>query len=245
MAKKEKEFVLTKECKHIAFIMDGNGRWAKKRLLPRHLGHKEGCKRIIEIARATQDLGVKAMTLYAFSTENWNRPQDEIDHLFDYLDIFFKENIKEFHERDIQIRVMGDISRLPEHTIITLKEAMEETKDHTSFVFNICLNYGSRQEIILASKNIARDVKNGKINLEDIDEKVFSSYLYSHGLPEVDLMIRTSGEQRLSNYLLYQLAYAEFIFTPTYWPDFKKENLIECLKEYCSRNRRFGGLENK
>lgn len=245
MAKKEKEFVLTKECKHIAFIMDGNGRWAKKRLLPRHLGHKEGCKRIIEIARATQDLGVKAMTLYAFSTENWNRPQDEIDHLFDYLDLFFKENIKEFHERDIQIRVMGDISRLPEHSIITLKEAMEETKDHTSFVFNICLNYGSRQEIVLATKNIARDVKEGKINLEDINEKVFENYLYSHDLPEVDLMIRTSGEQRLSNYLLYQLAYAEFIFTPIYWPDFKKENLIECLKEYCSRNRRFGGLENK
>lgn len=245
MAKKEKEFVLTKECKHIAFIMDGNGRWAKKRLLPRHLGHKEGCKRIIEIARATQDLGVKAMTLYAFSTENWNRPQDEIDHLFDYLDLFFKENIKEFHERDIQIRVMGDISRLPKHSIDTLKEAMEETKDHTSFVFNICLNYGSRQEIVLASKNIARDVKEGKLNIEDIDEKIFSNYLYSHDLPEVDLMIRTSGEQRLSNYLLYQLAYAEFIFTPKYWPDFKKENLIECLKEYCSRNRRFGGLENK
>ncbi len=241
----KKEFVLTKECKHIAFIMDGNGRWAKKRLLPRHLGHKEGCKRIIEIARACQDIGVQAMTLYAFSTENWSRPQDEIDHLFDYLDEFFKENIKEFHQRDIQIRLMGDITRLPEHSQITLKEAMEETKDHKSFVFNICLNYGSRQEIALASKKIAQDVLDNKIKVEDIDDKLFGHYLYSDGLPEVDLMIRTSGEQRLSNYLLYQLAYAEFIFTPTYWPDFKKDDLIKCLEEYCSRNRRFGSLENK
>lgn len=237
--------ILTKPCNHVAFIMDGNGRWAKKRHLPRHLGHKEGCKRIIEIARACDDLNIKAMTLYAFSTENWNRPSDEIDHLFKYLDLFFKENIAEFHQRHIRVSLMGDSSKLPEHTQLTLKKAMEETKDYTKMVFNICLNYGSRQEIVRASKQIAEEVKRGQLKEEEINEDVFASHLYSSGLPEVDLMIRTSGEQRLSNYMLYQLAYAEFIFTPTYWPDFKKEQFIECLKEYCNRNRRFGGLENK
>ncbi len=239
------KFTLTKECKHIAFIMDGNGRWAKKRGLPRHLGHKEGCKRIIEIARACQEFGVKAMTLYAFSTENWNRPEDEIDHLFHYLDDFFHANIKEFHDKHIQIRVMGDTSRLPMHTQETLSDAIEQTKDYDSLVFNICLNYGSQQEIVRAAKKIAEDYKSGNLNLDDVTNESFNDYLYSSGLPKVDLLIRTSGEQRLSNYMLYQLAYAEFIFTPTYWPDFKRAELIECLKEYCNRNRRFGGLLNK
>lgn len=241
----KKNFVLTKECKHIAFIMDGNGRWAKKRGLPRHLGHKEGCKRIIEIARACQEFGVKAMTLYAFSTENWNRPQDEINNLFNYLDDFFHDNIAEFHEKHIQIRVMGDQSRLPLHTQETLKDAINQTKEYDSLIFNICLNYGSQQEIVRAAKAIAEDYKAGKLSLDDLDKESFNDYLYSAGIPIVDLLIRTSGEQRLSNYLLYQLAYAEFIFTPTYWPDFKRDNLIDCLKEYCNRNRRFGGLENK
>ncbi len=241
----KKTFTLTKECNHIAFIMDGNGRWAKKRGLPRHLGHKEGCKRIIEIARACQEFGVKAMTLYAFSTENWNRPQDEIDNLFNYLDDFFHDNIAEFHEKHICIRVMGDTTRLPEHTQETLKDAINQTKDYDSLIFNICLNYGSQQEIVRAAKQIAEDYKEGKLNLDDLDKESFNDYLYSAGIPKVDLLIRTSGEQRLSNYLLYQLAYAEFIFTPTAWPDFRRENLIDCLKEFCNRNRRFGGLVNK
>jgi len=245
MAKKQEEFKLTKKCDHVAFVMDGNGRWAKKRLLPRHLGHKEGCKRIVEIARACQDIGIKAMTLYAFSTENWNRPQDEIDHLFYYLDDFFNDNIEEFMERKIRISVMGDISRLPQHSIDTLNKSKDMTKNNDAFVFNICLNYGSRQEILKACKDIVHEVQNGTLKEEDITQDVFANHLYSAGLPEIDLMIRTSGEQRLSNYVLYQLAYAEFIFNPTYWPDYTKEKLIEDLKLYCNRNRRFGGLENK
>jgi undecaprenyl diphosphate synthase len=240
---KEQEFVLRKPCDHIAFIMDGNGRWAKKRLLPRHLGHKAGCERIVEITRACQDLGVKVMTLYAFSTENWNRPQDEIDHLFDYLDEFFKNNIDEFMQRGTRIHVMGDVSRLPEHSQITLKESIERTKNNDRFVFNICLNYGGRQDIVHACKNIVKLVQEGKLKEEDINEETFKQNLYSEDLPDVDLMIRTSGEIRVSNYCLYQLSYAEMIFTKTYWPDFTKKELIKCLQEYESRDRRFGSIK--
>lgn len=238
-----KEFVLQKECKHIAFIMDGNGRWAKKRLLPRHMGHKAGCERIIEIARACQDLGVKVMTLYAFSTENWNRPQDEIDHLFNYLDEFFNSNIDEFMDREIRIHLMGDITRLPEHSQIVLKEAIDKTKNNQKFVFNICLNYGGRQDIVYACKNIVSKVLNGQMKIDDINELTFKENLYSEDLPDVDLMIRTSGEVRVSNYCLYQLSYAEMIFTKTYWPDFSKKELIKCLEEYQNRDRRFGSIK--
>lgn len=240
----KKEFVLRKPCAHVAFIMDGNGRWAKKRLLPRHLGHKEGCLRIVEIARACQDLGLKVMTLYAFSTENWNRPQDEIDHLFNYLDEFFIKNIDEFMERGIKIKVMGDVSRLPDHSQKVLEESKEKTKNNDRFVFNICLNYGGRQDIVQAAKKLAVLVKEGKVDVEDIDEEMFKQNLYSEDLPDVDLMIRTSGEVRISNYCLYQLSYAEMIFTKTAWPDFTKARLIECLEEYQNRDRRFGCIKD-
>jgi undecaprenyl diphosphate synthase len=233
---KEESFKLSTPINHIAFIMDGNGRWAKKRLLPRHLGHKEGCLRIIEILRACKEFGVKAMSLYAFSTENWKRPKDEIDHLFDYLDEFFKREIDNLMKDDVQVRTMGDLTRLPPHTQNTIKEAKERTKNNKTVILNICLNYGGRDEIVRAI-NKAINENNGEIT-----EEKFATYLDSTGLPEVDLLIRTSGEQRLSNYMLWQMAYAEFIFTPTYWPDFKREHLIECLKEFESRNRRFGGL---
>ena len=233
---KKESFKLSTPINHIAFIMDGNGRWAKKRLLPRHLGHKEGCLRIIEILRACKEFGVKAMSLYAFSTENWKRPKDEIDHLFDYLDEFFKREIDNLMKDDVQVRTMGDLTRLPPHTQNTIKEAKERTKNNKTVILNICLNYGGRDEIVRAI-NKAINENNGEIT-----EEKFVTYLDSTGLPEVDLLIRTSGEQRLSNYMLWQMAYAEFIFTPTYWPDFKREHLIECLKEFESRNRRFGGL---
>lgn len=233
---KKESFKLSTPINHIAFIMDGNGRWAKKRLLPRHLGHKEGCLRIIEILRACKEFGVKAMSLYAFSTENWKRPKDEIDHLFDYLDEFFKREIDNLMKDDVQVRTMGDLTRLPPHTQNTIKEAKERTKNNKTVILNICLNYGGRDEIVRAI-NKAINENNGEIT-----EEKFATYLDSTGLPEVDLLIRTSGEQRLSNYMLWQMAYAEFIFTPAYWPDFKREHLIECLKEFESRNRRFGGL---
>lgn len=237
------QFKLTKPLNHLAVIMDGNGRWAKKRKLPRTLGHKEGCKRIVEIFNLCKKYGIKVFTLYAFSTENWNRPEEEIKCLFEYLEDFFNDNIKKFIEEGVRIQHMGDPSKLPLSTQKVLKEAIELTKDNDKYVFNICLNYGSRQEIVKATKLIINDVKNNNLKEEEITPELFYKYLDSGNLPEVDLMIRTSGEFRLSNYLLYQLAYSEFIFTPTYWPDFKEEQFVECLKEYCLRDRRFGAIK--
>ena len=233
---------MAKSLKHVAFIMDGNGRWDKKRGLARYLGHKAGCEVVTDIYDGCREKGVIAMSLYAFSTENWNRPKSEIDHLFNYLDVFFKKNIKKMIEDGSRIIVSGDISRLPEKTQKTIKECVELTKDLKNFTFNICLNYGGKDEIVRASKLIAKDYKDGKISLEEINEEKFENYLYTKDIPPVDLLIRTSGEQRLSNYLLWQLAYAEFIFTPTYWPDFNKEELFKCFDEYYSRERRFGGI---
>lgn len=237
------EFKLSKPVNHLAVIMDGNGRWAKQRGLPRTLGHKEGCKRIVEIFDLCKKYGIKVFSLYAFSTENWNRPKEEIRCLFNYLEDFFKDNINKFVKEGVRVQHMGDPSRLPKKTQATLNKAIEKTKDNQKFVFNICLNYGSRQEIVRAIKRLNNDLENKKIDIDFLDEKVFYTYLDSGNLPEVDLLIRTSGECRLSNFLLYQLAYAEFIFTPTYWPDFKEEQFVNCLKEYCTRDRRFGKIE--
>ena len=227
---------------HVAIIMDGNGRWAKKRGLPRTKGHEEGCKRIIEIFDAVKANHIYAMTLYAFSTENWNRPKSEIALLFRYLDKFFKDNIDTFMKDGIRVQVMGDISRLPKHTQKTVINAIDQTKDNDNYVFNIALNYGSRQELVKATKEIASEVKEGKLDINDINEETISNHLYTKNLPPIDLMIRTSGEQRLSNYLLYQLAYSEFIFTPIYWPDFHKEDFEECLEQYRTRDRRYGKI---
>lgn len=237
------KFVLRKSCRHIAFIMDGNGRWAKKRLLPRHLGHKEGIKRVSEIAEECMNLGIECMTLYAFSTENWNRPKDEIDHLFKYFEEFFDSNFEDFLKKDIRIRTMGDISKLPSSTRERINDIVYKSSNNKRFTLNICLNYGGQQEIVRACQQIALQVKNDFLKVEDINIDNFKNYLYSEGLPDIDLMIRTSGEVRLSNYLLYQLAYSEFIFTPTYWPDFTKDKLHECLKEYELRDRRFGSIK--
>ena len=228
---------------HVAIIMDGNGRWAKQRGLPRTKGHEEGCKRIVEIFDAFKANHIKVMTLYAFSTENWNRPKAEISQLFKYLDKFFKDNIDAFKRDGVRVQVMGDISYLPKHTQETVTKAIEQTKDNDNYVFNIALNYGSRQELVKATKEIAQEVKDGKLDINSIDQDTISNHLYTYNLPPVDLMIRTSGEQRLSNYLLYQLAYAEFIFSPIYWPDFHKEDFENCLKEYQTRDRRYGKIE--
>ena len=230
---------------HVALIMDGNGRWAKKRGLPRTKGHEEGCKRIIEIFDAFKENHIKVMTLYAFSTENWNRPKTEITLLFKYLDKFFDDNIDTFLKDGVRVQVMGDISRLPKHSQKIVLKAIDLTKNNDNYVFNIALNYGSRQELVKATKEIAQDVKDGKLNINDINEDTISNHLYTKNLPPVDLMIRTSGEQRLSNYLLYQLAYSEFIFTPTYWPDFHKKDFEECLKLYQTRDRRYGKIEEE
>ena len=228
---------------HVAFIMDGNGRWAKERHLPRHLGHKAGCERVIDIYEECLAQGIKVMSLYAFSTENWNRPKSEINHLFNYLEQFFKREIERMMRDDAKIVVSGDITRLPLKTQRVINDAIEKTKNNKTFTFNICLNYGGQDEIMRAAKAFASDVKGGKHNIEDLDKELFESYLYTKDLPPVDLLIRTSGELRTSNYLPWQLAYAEFIFPKTYWPAFTKEEFRKCLEEFYNRNRRFGGIK--
>lgn len=230
------------ELKHIAFIMDGNGRWAKARHLPRHLGHKAGCDRVTEIYEECVAMGIKAMSLYAFSTENWNRPKDEINHLFNYLEIFFKKEIKRMIKDGTRILASGDLSRLPVKTQKVVYDAIERTKDGKNFTFNICLNYGGKAEIVRAAKLFAKDVQNGK-DINSLTEEEFEKYLYTNDLPPVDLLVRTSGEQRISNYMLWQLAYSEFIFTPTPWPDFTREELHKCIVEFNSRNRRYGEIK--
>ncbi len=245
-SKASSNFKLTKKCDHVAFIMDGNGRWAKLRGLPRHFGHHEACKRIIEIFETCREFNIKYMSVYAFSTENWNRPQEEIDHLMDYLEEFFHKEIDYLDSIGTKIRVSGDLSRIREQTRAVCQNAIDRTKNNSTWVINVCLNYGGRDDIVRAAKKMAEDYKSGVISdLSKIDEKKFAAYLYTAGMPDIDLMIRTSGEQRLSNYLLFQNAYAEFVFTPTKWPDFNRNEFIKCLKEFQERNRRYGGLKNE
>jgi len=238
-------FVLTKKCDHVAFIMDGNGRWAKARGLPRYLGHKEACNRIIELFEVCREFHIKFMSFYAFSTENWNRPQDEIDHLMDYLEEFFRKEIEYLDSVGTKIVVSGDLERIRPQTREVCYEAIEKTKHNSTWYINVCLNYGGRDEIVRASKRIAVAYKEGRIGLSDINETTFKDYLWSPEIPDIDLLIRTSGEERLSNYMLYQSAYSEFVFTPVKWPDFKRPAFIDCLKEFQNRNRRFGGIKNE
>ncbi len=225
--------------------MDGNGRWAKKRGLPRHMGHKAGCDRVTDIYEECLAQDIKVMSLYAFSTENWNRPKDEINHLFRYLEIFFKKEISRMIKDGAQIRVSGDITKLPLKTQKVVNEAVEQTKDGKNFIFNICLNYGGKAELVRAMKLFAKDVQDGKMNIDDINELNFENYLYTKGLPPVDLLVRTSGEQRTSNYMPWQLAYAEFAFPMTPWPDFTKEEFRNVIDEYYHRDRRFGEIKDE
>lgn len=239
----EKEIELNKPIRHLALIMDGNGRWAKARGLPRHLGHKEACNRIVTFVEDCQDYDVEVVSIYAFSTENWKRPQDEIDHLFDYLELFFKREIKRLIKDEIRVMISGDATALPKRTQKTIKETLELTKDLKRTVLNVCLNYGGKQEIVKAAKELASEVKEGKISVDEITLESFEDHLYTRGLPNVDLLIRTSGEIRTSNFLPWQLAYAEFVFTPVQFPDFRRPQLVDCFKEYNNRHRRYGGLE--
>ncbi len=236
-------YIHNKIPEHIAIIMDGNGRWAKERNMPRLLGHKEGVKQVKNIALECDKIGVKYLTIYAFSTENWNRPKEEVSGLMDLLVVFLKKELQEMHERKYKFIMLGDISRLPAKSRKAMEDAIEKTKDNTGLRLIIALNYGSRDEIVKASKHIATKVSIGELNISDIDETVFSDHLYTKGIPDPDLMIRTSGEIRLSNYLLWQLAYAEFIFVEDYWPDFGAVKLNEAIDEYNTRNRRFGKVK--
>ena len=240
-----REITLNKPIKHLAVIMDGNGRWAKKRGLPRTKGHEEAFNRIIEIFDYCADYDIKVVSLYAFSTENWKRPKAEISFLFKYLDIFFKREIDKIMKDGTRIIVSGDISKLPEKTRKTTEKAIEMTKNNPNMVLNICLNYGGKEELTRAARLIAQEVKDGKLNIEDINEQVMENHLYTAGLPNVDLMIRTSGEIRTSNFLPWQIAYAEYVFTPVCFPDFKRKEFVDCLIEFNKRNRRYGGLDNE
>lgn len=236
------EIDMTRIPEHIGIIMDGNGRWAKKRGLPRTAGHREGVKRVTEIVEAAFRLNVKYLSLYAFSTENWKRPKNEVEALMKLLIQYIDKEIERIHNNNIKVQTMGDISKLPQSVIKEVNKAIELTKNNTKMVLNIGLNYGGRDEIVRAVKNILDDVKLGKIKKEDIDDKVFSEYLYTKGMPDPDLLIRPSGELRLSNFMLYQVAYTEFWYSDIFWPDFKEQHLYQAIIDYQKRDRRFGGV---
>lgn len=227
--------------KHIAIIMDGNGRWAKKRALPRIAGHHEGMKVVRKITKLASQLNVSILTVYAFSTENWKRPKSEVDYIMKLPEEFLGTFLPELIAENVKVEMMGEIELLPEHTKRAVKQAVEETKDNTGLILNFALNYGSRAEILTAVNKTIKDVKNGIID-ETINEEQFSNYLMTRELPDPDLLIRTSGEIRLSNFMLWQAAYSELWFTDVLWPDFKEEHLLEAVEEYQKRTRRFGGV---
>ncbi len=227
---------------HIAIILDGNGRWAKKRGLPRTAGHQEGAMNVREITKLCATMGIKALTVYAFSTENWKRPEEEIKFLMKLPIKFFDDFAPELVEHEIRLKVIGNVEQLPKDLQQKVQEITELTKDNKKMTLTIALNYGSQDEIKQAIQKIALEVQNGELAVDEIDESVIEQHLMTCDLPPLDLMIRTSGELRISNYLLWQLAYAELYFTSVAWPDFKEEQLYEALADYQARNRRFGAL---
>lgn len=229
--------------KHIALIMDGNGRWAKKRFLPRNAGHAQGSKNVENICKAADALGVEYLTVYALSTENWSRPESEINALLKLLRNYLKDCIETSKKNNMRVRVIGDVSVLEEDMQQQISEVERVSKENTGLNFQVAINYGGRDEIIRASRKIAEDCMENKLKPEEINEKIFESYLDTKGIPEPELLIRTSGEQRLSNYLLWQLAYTEFYFTDALWPDFNEKELRKAITFYNSRERRFGGVK--
>ena len=228
---------------HIAIILDGNGRWAKAKGMPRNYGHAQGSKNVEKICEEAWRMGIKYLTVYAFSTENWSRPENEVAALMKLLRNYMKTCLKTAAKNDMKIRVIGDIEPLDDDIKSRIRELEAATTDNGGLNFTIALNYGSRDELTRAAQKMAKDCAEGKIKAEEIDESVFETYLDTHGIPDPDMMIRTSGEQRLSNYLLWQLAYSEFYFTDVPWPDFTKEELVKAIEEYIHRHRRFGKVE--
>ena len=238
-----KQLDLTRIPKHVSFIMDGNGRWAKKRGLPRVKGHEEGAKRISDLATNAQKLGIEAVTLFAFSTENWKRPKEEVDYIFGLLKKVLIDAKDKFKDKNLRIRFIGKIDELNEDVRNLMYQTVEETKNNTGIILNLAINYGGRSEIVEMTKKLARDCKEGKQEISEINESTIEKYMMTYDLPEIDLMVRTSGEIRISNFLLWQIAYSELVFTDTYWPDFDEAELERVLIEFQSRNRRFGGLK--
>ena len=227
---------------HIAIILDGNGRWAKKRGMPRSFGHVKGCENLEDICEVAKELGVKYLTVYAFSTENWKRSKEEVDGLMKLFRNYLKKCIKISQKNNMRVKVIGDITAFDSDIQESIEKLEDFSKDFTDLHFQIALNYGSRDEMVRAMRHMAQDCKDGAFDPEEITEEKFASYLDTKDLPDPDLMIRTSGEQRLSNWMLWQLAYAEFYFTDVLWPDFDKEELIRAVEYYNTRDRRFGGV---
>lgn len=227
---------------HIGIIMDGNGRWAKKRLLPRSAGHRAGASNFRTITRYCSKIGVKYLTMYAFSTENWSRPAEEVGALMGLFKEYLEEALRDFMDENIRVRFIGDVSAFPEDLRKLIQEVEEASAPKTGMVLNLAMNYGGRAEITRAAQAFAREVAAGERRPEDLTEELFSSYLYTGGQPDPDLIIRPSGEERLSNFLLWQGAYAEFVYFDILWPDFKTSDLDEAIRIYSSRQRRFGGV---
>jgi len=225
---------------HLAIIMDGNGRWAKERGKMRVFGHESGVRAVRSTVESAAKIGIKYLTLYAFSTENWKRPKLEVDTLMRLLVSSLKKELKTLHENDIRLNAIGRINTLPERAMSELEDVIEQTKDNKSMTLTLALSYGSREELTTAFKALASKVKNNIISPANIDETIINNHLYTHDLPDVDLLIRTSGEYRISNFLLWQIAYAELYFSEVFWPDFSEQHLIEALKDYQNRERRFG-----
>ncbi|WKD85036.1 Ditrans,polycis-undecaprenyl-diphosphate synthase ((2E,6E)-farnesyl-diphosphate specific) [Polaribacter huanghezhanensis] len=231
---------LQKVPQHVAVIMDGNGRWAKSKGMERIFGHRNALTSVRESIEAAAEIGVKAITLYAFSTENWNRPKMEVNALMKLLITSLKKELPSFQENGVKVNAIGDITSLPKKAQKVLSEVINDTKNNSKITLTMALSYGSREEIVNTIKNISKKVVNNELQIEEIDEKVINNHLYTFNLPDVDLMIRTSGEQRISNFLLWQMAYAELYFTSILWPDFRKSDFFDAIIEYQNRERRFG-----
>ena len=242
LEEKIEEKKLEKIPTHVAIIMDGNGRWAKKRNMPRVKGHYEGMQTVKKITKYASKLGIQYLTLYAFSTENWARPKEEVSYLMDLPEKMFTSFMPELMENNVKVEVIGVVEKLPENTRRAVEDAIEQTKNNTGLKLIFALNYGSKDEIVTAVKRIAQGAANNEYKVEEIDEQLISDNLFTKDTPDPDLLIRTSGEQRISNFLLWQIAYSEFIFTKVAWPDFVEEEFYKALLEYQSRDRRFGGL---
>ncbi len=230
---------------HIAIIMDGNGRWAQRRGLPRSLGHRAGVESLRNVVKLCSELGVKVLTCYAFSTENWKRPEDEVSYLMDLLVEYLRKEVDELHSQQVRINAIGRLEELPSQAREALKAAFRKTANNTGLVLNLALNYGGRSEITDAVRHIAKDLNDKQLKITDINEKLIQQYLYTSGMPDPELLIRPSGDARISNFLLWQLAYTEFWLTPVMWPDFKRNHLLQAMLDFQRRERRFGGIIKK
>ncbi|UWG98517.1 isoprenyl transferase [Dehalobacter sp. DCM] len=238
----KKNIDITRIPKHLAIIMDGNGRWAQKKGLPRAIGHRAGVEALREIVRGSNDLGIKYLTIYAFSTENWKRPQTEVGILMSLLNEYIRKELAELHANNVKICILGHREDMPADLREACATASKKTSDNTGLVLNVALNYGGRSEILKAVKEIALEVKNGILDADQITEEVFESHLFTKGCPEPELVVRTSGEMRLSNFLLWQAAYSEIVIVDECWPDFNRESLLKTISNYQKRDRRFGGI---